>query len=147
MTINDLCCDICGRFLTGLATPADGPVPTVPPLPRTGEAGHGARVDSQRRHQAGVRFAYHPGKPELRDTSGLACEACWGDAVRLLADQAPGRCAVCGTPVSRLGSLHLRRYQHPRAWRLCAAHAVDFLNRLRTVQPKLDPATFRFPFA
>ncbi len=147
MTINDLCCDICGRFLTGLAPRTDGPAPAARPLRRAGDAGHRGGVDSGGRHQAGVRFVYHPGKPELRDTSGLACQACWDDAVRLLAGQAPGRCAACGAPVSRLGSLHLRRYHDPQAWRLCAAHAVEFLNRLRTVQPKLDPATFRFPFA
>jgi hypothetical protein len=25
---------------------------------------------------------------------------------------------------------------------MCKDHAVEFLNRLRTVEPKLDPATF-----
>jgi hypothetical protein len=30
-------------------------------------------------------------------------------------------------------------------WQLCTAHALDFLNSLRTVEPKLDPATFRLP--
>jgi hypothetical protein len=27
-------------------------------------------------------------------------------------------------------------------WQLCAADGVRFLNRLRTVEPKLDPETF-----
>jgi ribosomal protein S27E len=115
MTINDLCCDVCGRLLTD---------------PR-----------------GGVRFVYHPGRPELRDSSGLVCQACWDDAVRTFGDPVTRHCASCGTPVSRLGSLHLRRYDNPQSWRLCASDAVGFLNRLRTVEPKLDPATFRFPFA
>jgi hypothetical protein len=129
MTINDLCCDICGRMLarpSGLADPRDLP----------GQPG-------------GVRFVYHPGKPDLRDDSGLACEPCWEEAVGQFGDPAApgrGRCAACGTAVSRLGSLHLRRSDNPQTWRLCAPHAAGFLNRLRTVQPKLDPATFRFPF-
>ncbi|HCU96590.1 MAG TPA: hypothetical protein DHU96_29260 [Actinobacteria bacterium] len=115
MTINNLCCDICGRLLTG---PRDG-----------------------------VRFVYHPGKPELRDAAGLACQACWDDAVREFGHAGKGRCASCGAVVSRLASLHLRRYDDPQSWRLCAPDAVGFLNTLRTVEPKLDPATFRFPFA
>jgi hypothetical protein len=144
MTINDLCCDVCGRLLAGLAARPTPPAsPAQAPQGSAGEAGH---LDGAGDHRDGVRFVYHPGKPELRDASGLACQACWDDAVRLLADPGPGRCAACAAPVSRLGSLHLRRYDDPQAWRLCAPHAVDFLNRLRTVQPKLDPATFRFPF-
>src|SRR5579875_3339823 len=74
----------------------------------------------------GVRFSYHPGRADLRDDSGLAC-------------------AQCGAATSRSASLHLRRPGQPSSWRLCAADAVAFLNRLRTVEPKLDPATFRFP--
>lgn len=123
MTINDLRCDLCGRMLTGLSSPA-----------APGSQG------------GGVRFVYHPGKPELRDSSGLACERCWDAAVRPFGEPGGGRCAVCAITVSRLASLHLRRYDDPRSWRLCAPHAVDFLNRLRTVEPKLDPAAFRFPY-
>ncbi|HVB46392.1 MAG TPA: hypothetical protein VNF47_27295 [Streptosporangiaceae bacterium] len=94
----------------------------------------------------GVRFVYHPGKPEFRDDSGLACQPCWADAVRRMGDTADQRrCASCGTPTSRLGSLHVRRFDDPASWRLCAPDAAVFLNSLRTVRPKFDPATFRFP--
>ncbi len=94
----------------------------------------------------GVRFSYHPGRADLRDDSGLACAQCWAEAVRDLGE--PGgraACAACGAATSRSASLHLRRPGQPSSWRLCAADAVAFLNRLRTVEPKLDPATFRFP--
>jgi hypothetical protein len=57
----------------------------------------------------------------------------------------PGRCAACGQPVTRRRSLHLHRFGDPRSWRLCLDHAVGFLNSLRTVAPKIDPAVFRFP--
>ena len=116
MTINDLSCDVCGRFLPG---PAEG-----------------------------VRFVYHPGVPELRDDSGLACSTCWGLITQGLDVTAtPGKCAACGEPVARRQSLHVRRHGDPQSWRLCPGHTVGFLNSLRTVEPKLDPATFRFPSA
>ncbi len=113
MTIHDLHCDVCGRFLAGPGS--------------------------------GVRFGYHPGAPALRDNSGLACVGCWAAATRELGAGASGRCAVCGQPVTRRQSLHLRNLADRRSWQLCAGHAVGFLNQLRTVEPKLDPATFRFP--
>ena len=116
MTVSDLSCDICGRYLPGPSS--------------------------------GVRFVYHPGVPELRDDSGLACAACWDGVTRGLDPAAPaGRCAACGDLAARRQSLHLRRFDDPRSWRLCRGHAVAFLNSLRTVEPKLDPATFRFPAA
>ena len=97
---------------------------------------------------AGVRFVYHPGVPELRDDAGLACQACWALITTSFDMPAgPSWCAACGEPVTRRQSLHVRRFTDPRSWRLCAAHAVGFLNSLRTVEPKLDPATFRFPAA
>ena len=148
MTINDLCCDVCGRPLTGLAAQPAAPAPPAEGSP--GPAAAAGRQDEsagEPGHTDGVRFVYHPGRPELRDASGLACQDCWDDAIGRFRGPAAGYCAVCGTPAGRLESLHLRRYDDPRAWRLCATDAVDFLNRLRTVQPKLDPATFRFPFA
>lgn len=115
MTIHDLRCDLCGRFLAGPG--------------------------------AGVRFVYHPGTAELRDDSGLACTACWDGLTGSLTGAANGRCAVCGSPAPRRQSLHVRPFTEPGAWRLCAPDAVGFLNALRTVSPKLDPATFRFPAA
>jgi hypothetical protein len=133
MTVNDLRCDICGRMLTGLSGATAGPATPAAGSPRPGI-------------REGVRFVYHPGRPELRDASGLACAPCWEEAVRAFGDPAASECAACRTVVTRLGSLHLRRYDNPQAWRLCPPHAVEFLNRLRTVEPKLDPATFRFPF-
>jgi hypothetical protein len=113
MTIHDLRCDVCGRFLAGPGS--------------------------------GVRFGYHPGVPELRDNSGLACLACWDAITRELGSMAGGRCAACRQPVTRQQSLFLRSLADRRSWQLCAAHAVGFLNQLRTVEPKLDPAAFRFP--
>ncbi len=113
MTITDLTCDICGRFIEGPA--------------------------------AGVRFVYHPGAAELRDDSGLACVACWDAIEGQLRHQETGRCATCGEPAPWRRSLHVHRADQPGSWRLCAPHAVGFLNSLRTVRRKLDLATFRFP--
>ena len=113
MTIHDLRCDGCGRFL---------------PEPAAGE-----------------RFVFHPGVPELRDDSGLACSACWEALTGRYGNAATGRCAACGSPAPRRQSLHVRRFTEPGGWRLCGADAVRFLNALRTVEPKLDPVTFRFP--
>lgn len=115
MTISNMSCDICGRFL-------DGPA-------------------------AGVRFVYHPGVPELRDDSGLACVSCWDAVIRGLDVRTTGRCAACAAPAPWTQSLHVRRFDVPGSWRLCARHCVDFLNSLSTVRPKLDVATFRFPAA
>ena len=93
-----------------------------------------------------VRFGYHPGTPQFRDNSGLACEPCWADAVGRLDESAATRsCAGCGEAIMRTRSLHLRRLDSSHAWRLCASDAARFLNLLRTVDPKLDPVTFRFP--
>lgn len=97
---------------------------------------------------SGVRFVYDPGVPELRDDSGLACSACWESVTRGLDLTAPaGRCAACGSAAGPKQSLRVRRFDDPRSWRLCAGHAVAFLNSLSTVEPKLDPRTFRFPAA
>jgi hypothetical protein len=113
VSITDLRCDFCGRFLAG---PADG-----------------------------VRFVYHPGVPELRDDSPMACVACWAFVLRDLDTSASTRCAACTLPVRRSECLHVRRFDAPGSWRLCRVHAIGFLNALRTVQPKFDAATFRFP--
>jgi hypothetical protein len=122
MTISDLLCDACESFVPGLT--------------------NGPETDG------GVRFVYHPGRPQLRDTSGLLCARCWGEVQQRFGEtRHPRQCSVCGQAVARHTSLHVHRFEDARAWRLCAQHAVEFLNDLRTVQPKLDPATFRFPFA
>ena len=93
-----------------------------------------------------VRFVYHPGVPDLRDDAGLACRGCWATITGAYGDtDAADRCAACGQPVTRRQSLHLRRFDDPRSWRLCRSDAVAFLNSLRTVEPKIDPAAFRFP--
>ena len=115
LTVNDLRCDVCGRFLPGPA--------------------------------ATVRFVFHPGAADLRDDSGVACVACWDALTKPLDVTATAGCAACGEPVPRKQSLHVRRFSDPGSWRLCARHAAGFLNSLRTVEPKLDPATFRFPGA
>lgn len=125
MTISDLHCDVCKTFVPGLTGSSD-------PVDEPGPAG-------------GVRFVYHPGRPQFRDTSGLMCGRCWAEAEQWLGARRSRQCAVCGAAVERHSSLHVHRFDEASAWRLCAQHSVEFLNRLRTVQPKLDPATFRFP--
>jgi hypothetical protein len=95
----------------------------------------------------GVRFVHHPGVPQLRDDTGLACLTCWDTLTAGLGSTGSGVCAVCGAPAPRRESLHLRPFTGTASWRLCAAHAAGFLNALRTTQPKLDPGAFRFPAA
>jgi hypothetical protein len=121
MTMSDLRCDHCGRSLVG---------------PAGGTVGVGDHL--------GVRFAYHPGDRALLDSTGLLCVTCWDETETWLgpADRAP-RCARCAAGLDR--SLFVERVGEPVPWRLCDEHTVAFLNRLRTVEPKLDPQTFRWP--
>lgn len=119
MTVSDLCCDRCGRAVLG---PADDAAPAA---------------------HLGVRFLYHPGDFFLKDDAGMLCGRCWTGLVAWLGDdRAEGRCAVCAAAVEHTASLHLHRSNDPYGWQLCKQHAVGFLNGLRTVEPKLDPATF-----
>jgi len=121
MTISDLRCDRCGSFLAGPGGVADG---------------LGRRA---------VRFAYHPGSPHLKDDSGLVCESCWADMSGWLgAPTAKDACAVCASCLDE-GRLVVYRPGELVAWPLCRSHAVEFLNALRTVEPKLDASTFAFP--
>jgi hypothetical protein len=124
MTVRDLRCDLCGCSLVGPAvdeTPAD---------------------------RAAVTLVYHPGRRALGDTSGLICQRCKADVVGGLgADKPQNRCAVCGSSVTRFESLHVLVGGEPGEWQLCASDAVAFLNRLRTVEPKLVAEQFRFPLA
>jgi hypothetical protein len=122
MTVTDLRCDLCGALLSGL-------IDWTEELPL-----------------AGVRFTYHPGDPGMRDDSGTACASCWARWTEPLGSPRSRRCAVCGLQVRRTGSLHVRRKDAAgNGWQLCPPHAARFLNSLRTVQPKLDPASFRLP--
>lgn len=121
MTMSDLLCDHCGKALVG---------------PVGGGVGDGAHL--------GVRFAYHPGDRALADSTGLLCVTCWDDTETWLGSPDPEpRCTRCAVDLDR--SLFVKRVGGPVSWRLCDEHAVAFLNRLRTVQPKLDPETFRWP--
>lgn len=114
-----MCCDRCGTALLG---PADEAEPAGP---------------------FGVRFLYHPGDFLLKDDSGMLCGGCWSGTLTWLGNErAEGVCAVCGAVVEHARSLHLHRSNDPYGWQLCKAHAVEFLNGLRTVEPKLDPDTF-----
>lgn len=125
MTVRDLRCDVCGRPLVGPVRSGDAPP-----------------------EHAGVAFAYHPGEHRLGDKSGLVCEKCAAELVAELGTDRPfNRCARCGAAVRRTESLHVSFGGDPQAWQLCAAHAVELLNRLRTVEPKLRAAEFRFPLA
>ena len=124
MTIADLHCDGCGRMLAGLAS-TDADADTT-----------------------GLRFVYHPGRADLRDDSGLLCGRCWADTVAWFGAEAilgPAPCPRCDAPPSDEPRLHVSLLHDLRAWQLCRRDAVAFLNRLRTVEPKLDPETFVLP--
>jgi ribosomal protein L37E len=92
-----------------------------------------------------VRFLYHPGDLLLKDDSGLLCRSCWRAALTWLGvEQQENTCARCGIPVEHAASLHVARSGEPEAWQLCPEHAVQFLNQLRTVEPKLTVDTLSF---
>jgi hypothetical protein len=92
-----------------------------------------------------VRFLYHPGDLVLKDDSGLLCRSCWRAALSWLGVEQPeNACARCGTPVEQAGSVHVARSGEQEDWQLCAEHAVQFLNQLRTVEPKLTVDTLSF---
>lgn len=120
--MHDLRCDRCGAALAG---------------PSGSAATHG---------RLGVRFTYHPGAPALKDDAGLMCEACWSEVLAWLGT--PGgsgdRCTRCREALDD-GRLVVLRQGELVSWSLCRTDAVGFLNGLRTVDPKLDDATFRFP--
>ena len=123
MTVADLRCDFCGQLLVGLVgAPAAMP---------------GA---------LGVRFMYHPGDVTFKDDGGLACEDCFAAATKWLGTEAPlSRCSHCGAELGTGGSLYVVPVGESRYWRLCRADTVAFLNRLRTVEPKLSLESFQFP--
>lgn len=123
MTISNLHCDVCAVLLPGLIAGPDAST---------------AR---------GVRFSYHPGDPRMRDDSGVLCGDCWAAWEHQLGEPRTRACATCGTPVTRTTSLHLRRADSRETWQLCRLHAVELLNVLNTVDPKLDLATFQLPLA
>lgn len=125
MTIADLRCDGCGRPLAGLASDVDAVVDTT-----------------------GLRFVYHPGRADLRDDAGLLCGQCWADTVAWFGVEAhlgPAPCPRCELPPDGEPRLHVSLLHDLHAWQLCTRDAVAFLNRLRTVEPKLDPETFVLP--
>lgn len=135
MTIFNLRCDRCGRGVAGpiADTPTAGGLTTGSLKP------DGPAEPSE---HLGVRFLYHPGDFFLKDDAGMLCGACWSDVRAWLGtDFAEGRCAACGEAVEHARSLHLHRANDPYGWQLCKAHAVEFLNGLRTVEPKLTPET------
>lgn len=121
MTISNLRCDMCDALLPGLIA---------------------ATGDSPAR---GVRFSYHPGDPRMRDDSGVLCGTCWSDWADWLGSPEPRICAICKTPLSRTSSLFMTKLVDRQTWQLCAPHAADLLNRLSTVEPKLDRGTFQLP--
>lgn len=118
MTIFDMRCDRCARGITGPSRPFE--------------------PGSHR----GVRFAYHPGDESFADNSPLVCVPCWKEIDAWLgADPSTTTCAVCGEQTE--SSLHVQAGD--AEWLLCVTHAVEFLNTLLTVEPKLDPTTFVLP--
>jgi hypothetical protein len=126
VTVSNLRCDRCGSPVAGLEDP-------------------GAAAGDAPARLVGIRFGYHPGDVALRDDSGLVCRSCWQAWTEPLGEPVPRACAVCAVPLARTDSLFLRRAGAERAWQLCSAHAAEVLNELLTVEPKLDPKTFRLP--
>jgi DNA-directed RNA polymerase subunit RPC12/RpoP len=122
MTIFDLRCDRCGTAIIGPAT---------------------ADRDDDR---YGVRFAYHPGSRELSDNSSMVCSACWTAMENWLGDETEEvdepTCSVCGVALESCLFVHRGGSTQ---WLLCHAHAIEFLNSLRTVEPKLDADSFVLP--
>lgn len=91
----------------------------------------------------GVRFLYHPGDFLLKDDSGMLCVRCWQLTTSWLgAQKLKNRCSVCDAEVEHSGSLHVHRAGDPASWQLCRPHAVELLNGLRTVEPKLELESF-----
>ncbi|MEZ5096829.1 MAG: hypothetical protein R2731_12350 [Nocardioides sp.] len=127
MTMSKLRCDCCGRPVTGLVDPerADSDPADAPHL--------------------GVRFSYHPGDVALVDDSGILCRRCWQEWTDPLGEPETFACALCSRRLTREESLFLRPVGAQVAWQLCAPHAVDQLNQLTTVEPKLDRELFHLP--
>lgn len=124
MTIYDLRCDRCDGVLVGPAAPMSGGGPR------------------------GVRFRYQPAAaPGLGDDAGLLCEACWRDCTTWFGTPAIGRCSRCGADLRTAPALVVSGAGDLGGPLLCATHALEFLNSLRTVEPKLDPETFLLPVA
>jgi hypothetical protein len=115
VSVTDLLCDVCGTVLVG---------------PAGSHEVEGARA---------VRFLYHPGDFRLKDDSGLLCTGCWDHVAGALGDRLADRCCVCSEPVTYRRCVHWHRAGDPEPWLLCAPHAAELLNTLRTVEPKLDP--------
>ncbi|MEX2556470.1 MAG: hypothetical protein WEB06_12685 [Actinomycetota bacterium] len=126
MTIADLRCDACGRYLTGPAGSSE-------------EAAGGGSGEV-------VRIMFHPGDGLLKDDSTLFCRTCWSAIEEGLG--VPDRmdvCARCSVPVASTDSLHVSLIVGGPGpwptWQLCRVHAVEYLNRLRTTDPKLTDET------
>lgn len=145
MSVTDLRCDRCDRLLLGPGDPQIG-VPGPGGL-EMAEPASPAETSASETALTPVRFVYHPGDYRLRDDSGLLCAQCWTTAVEHMGGETrkAGSCAVCRVVLERGQSLHVLRSGDPVAWELCRVHAVEFLNALHTVEPKLDAATFTFP--
>jgi hypothetical protein len=89
-----------------------------------------------------IRFLYHPGDLLLKDDSGLLCRSCWRAALGWLGVEQPaGACARCAVAVEYARSVHILRSGEAEGWQLCPVHGVEFLNHLRTVEPKLSVET------
>lgn len=92
---------------------------------------------------AAVQMTYHPGDVAHRDNSGLLCDPCWTQMLDWLGSvRGVGRCARCDVELDPALSLHVQGGGDLLWWQLCKPHAVEFLNGLRTVEPKLDVEGF-----
>src|SRR5260370_528470 len=104
---------------------------------------HGEHLLSlPRRPRLHLRFLCHPGALLVKAGSGLLCRSCWRAALGWLGvEQQVNVCARCGIPVEHARSVHVQRSGESEGWQLCPEHAVEFLNQLRTVEPKLSVET------
>jgi hypothetical protein len=89
-----------------------------------------------------IRFLYHPGDLALKDDSNLLCRSCWRAALAWIGvEQRENVCGRCGIAVEHARSVHVQRSGESEGWQLCPEHSVEFLNQLRTVEPKLSVET------
>ena len=121
MTVADLRCDSCERYLSGPG------------------------IDGATESDA-VRLLFHPGDARFKDDSTLLCRGCWARIEAELGEaERPDVCARCGARVGRDDSLHLSRILGGPGlwptWQLCRTHTVEFLNGLRTTDPPLTDET------
>ncbi len=64
---------------------------------------------------------------------------------RMVRPPGADRCSRCGRELRDEPSLYVNEAGDSVGWRLCRDDALEFLNSLRTVEPKLDASSFVLP--